>query len=52
MYRSEWEEFNHFRAKEILIEVEYVKAHRTKKEGQQKSLFKKKSLEAMNKRVS
>ena len=34
-----WEEFNHFRAKEKLIEVEHVKAHRTEMERQQMPLF-------------
>ena len=34
-----WEELNHFRAREISIEVGHVKANRTKKERQQMSLF-------------
>ena len=34
-----WEELNNFRSKDILIEVEHVKALRTAKERQQMSLF-------------
>ena len=34
-----WEESNKLRSKEILIENQHVKAHRTEKEKQQMSLF-------------
>ena len=36
-----WEEWHYLRSKEILIEVEHVKAHRTEKERQHMSLFEK-----------
>ena len=44
-----WEELNKLRAKDIVIEVEYVKAHRAEKERQQISLFEKSLIESKEK---
>ena len=46
------EQVHKFRHKEMLIEFEHVKAHRTEKEKQQMLLFEKLITEAMKKRMS